>query len=301
MIIINKSSRITYLKRNFGLESNKIQIDDSNTEYLYKKNQWHRISGRKFKIRDKGYGKHGKKNFSKASLYDVIQVFRYPSKKKVFDPEHLLNHLNFRKMDTKIKLPQYIVFNIVIPNYKPAWVKEKTNGTTMMIVSVAEITKDCENRWLNNDKSIVADELLRRFLYCPVTEKKHYENIKRRLKCINYQMNINLKKSPLNFLSANLIEKYNGVPFLIRDSSFFNTHRGFVCIDIDVNKFGYVARNSLWHLNELSTYGIFDICLIVEGDIDSDDSELPENVICAWRQSRTKLFLSSKTFKSLKV
>merc|ERR1712224_677225 len=139
MLNKNKSTEITYLRRISELENKKIQIDEKNIDYLYKKNQWHRLPGEIFKIREKGYGKHGKKNFSKASLYNVVQVFKYPSKKKVLDPEHLLNHLNFRKMDTRVKLPQYLVFNIVIPNYEPSWVKNQINGLTMMIVSVAEI------------------------------------------------------------------------------------------------------------------------------------------------------------------
>merc|ERR1739848_899939 len=111
-------------------------------------------------------------------------------------------------------------------------------------------TKESKNRWLAG-KPTEAERLLSNFLYDPENTSAD-EPIRRRLKCINRLSN----KQSFNLLLGPLVRKYNGIPFLIRDSSSFSldteknksgqTMKRWAIVNVDINKFGKLAKKSLW-------------------------------------------------------
>ena len=131
--------------------------------------------------------------------------------------------------------------------------------------------------------------LLHRFVTAendPETGDRHF--IRDRFKGIARISNLdaaNIATAP-----RKLIQTYNSTPFLIRTTStFYNDPKGenrYFEVDVDVHRFGYLARLGLSGVRERIKDVVFDWAFVIEGHT---DEELPENILSAARLSQLEM------------
>ena len=134
-----------------------------------------------------------------------------------------------------------------------------------------------------------AIRLLHRFVTAendPETGERHF--IRDRFKGIARISNLdaaNIATAP-----RKLIQTYNSTPFLIRTTStFYNDPKGqnrYFEVDVDVHRFGYLARLGLSGVRERIKDVVFDWAFVIEGHT---DEELPENILSAARLSQLEM------------
>merc|ERR1712038_1864490 len=137
-----------------------------------------------------------------------------------------------------------------------------TVGPCSNTTIICELSKESKDRWLKK-KPTEAERLLSNFLYDPENTSAD-ASIRRRLKCINRLSN----QQTFNLLLGPLVRKYNGVPFLIRDSSSFaldtektkggQTMKRWAIVNVDINKFGKLAKKSLWGVRGHAKTSVMD-------------------------------------------
>jgi len=269
---------------------------------------WHNLPGELFRVRQKDYfqqKENGKednvdgKGPSGSCIYETLEIVKHRSNDS---PDLLTEKMLFENFDlnfndklyvhNKIKLPQYLIINVSVPIFNGVslsftGISNNTKGPCCNVTCICELSELTRKRFLDG-KTTEADRLLSNFLYDPKNTTADAP-INRRLKCINRLSN----KQEFTYGLNTLIHKYNGVPFLIRDSTSFVTDsspkRRWAIVNVNVNCFGRIAKKGLWSVRGHAKSSVMDICMVVEGDGNNND-ELPENVIVAWRLSHFNVF-----------
>jgi len=258
----------------------------------YKVNDWHNLTGTEFEVRQKDYneekakGETGKKP-SGPVMYRVLECCMYYSDNANIDPRENLTLPENPNFPAKCKLPEYLIINVCVPNYKPGIFGNQTEGPSTMLMAVCKISEDCLNRWVN-DKPSEADRLLYRFLYNPTPPEGNY-NVRRRLKCIVRMVNFKAQIIEFGWGLEQVVARYNGTPFLLRDSTRFYEGKNYMVVTADANHFGRLAKNSLWSCRPYTKHAVNDVCMIIEGAGDDND-ELEENCVVAFRVSKVPFF-----------
>jgi len=279
---------LTILKHVPEFESKKLEVDPDLVN-KHGEHEWHNIPAETFDVRWLNYGENREKKASKKSMYEVQEICMYETPKKVLDCRKLLKLPPVEK-NPKCKLPHYLIFNVVLPTYQPGLWSNLADGSAQHFIVVCTVDPEVVQRYEDEKKEpLSAEKLFERFLYKPGPPVENYSNVRRRLKCINRMSNFNPDKSQFNWAMTNMIKSYNGTPFLIRDSSSFYIEDNFAVVTVDINIFGRLAKNSLWQVRQSVELCVMDICLFVEGD-GKDNDELPENILCAFRCSKSKVF-----------
>ena len=146
-------------------------------------------------------------------------------------------------------------------------------------------TDDKVAKWAADDDTDLppALRLLHRFVTAdsdPHTGDKHF--LRDRFKGI--ARIANLDEANIATAPRKLIQTYNSTPFLIRTTStFYNDptgHNAYFEVDVDVHRFGYLARLGLSGVRERIKDVVFDWAFVIEGHT---DDELPENILSAAR------------------
>ena len=146
-------------------------------------------------------------------------------------------------------------------------------------------TEDKTSRWAHDDDTDLppALRLLHRFVTADSdahTGEKHF--LRDRFKGI--ARIANLDEAQIATAPRKLIQTYNSTPFLIRTTStFYNDPSGqnqYFEVDVDVHRFGYLARLGLSGVRERIKDVVFDWAFVIEGHT---DDELPENILSAAR------------------
>lgn len=258
----------------------------------YKIWDWHNLTGTEFEVRQKDYniqksrGNTGKA-LSNLSNYRVENIIHYFGKTANTDPSQNLDLPVNDDFPEACKLPEYLVLNICVPHYEPGFVRNETVGPTTMLLAICKISDECVKRWVDGTPN-EADKLLRRFLYNPTPPEGNY-NVRRRLKCVVKMANMGCEAIKFGYLLDGIVKKYNGTPFLLRESTSFVTGPNYMVVSVDANLFGRLAKNSLWQCRPFTVHAVCDVCMIIEGDGDLND-ELPENVVIALRMAKAPFF-----------
>ena len=152
-------------------------------------------------------------------------------------------------------------------------------------------TEEKMAQWADDDDSDLppAIRLLHRFVTADSdveTGERHF--LRDRFKGI--ARIANLEAANIATAPRKLIATYNSTPFLIRTTStFFNDaarlNRYFE-VDVDVHRFGYLARLGLSGVRERVKDVVFDWAFVIEGHT---DDELPENILSAARLSKLEM------------
>lgn len=151
-------------------------------------------------------------------------------------------------------------------------------------------TEEAMSQWANVDDQDLSPalRLLHRFVTANAaagTDANARHFILDRLKGIARIMN--LEDANIATAPKKLIQTYNSTPFLIRTTStFFNDPSGqnkYFEVDVDLHRFGYLARVGLMGVRERIRDVVFDWAFVIEGHT---DEELPENILSAARLSK---------------
>lgn len=220
-------------------------------------------------------------------MYRILKVCLYFSDKANIDPRENLDLPENPDFPEKCQLPEYLIINVCVPHYEPGLLSNTTEGPSTMLMALCKITDECRDRWVN-DKPSEADKLLVRFLYKPTPPEGNY-NLRRRLKCIVRMANFGAKIIDFGWTLEQVVSRYNGTPFLLRDSTRFSEGPNFVNVTADANHFGRLAKNSLWSCRPYTLHAVNDVCMIIEGD-GEDNDELEENVVVAFRVAKLPFF-----------
>lgn len=87
--------------------------------------------------------------------------------------------------------------------------------------------------------------------------------LSKRLKAIT-QIN-NIDECEFNTVTRQLAKKYNGTPFLIRDTATYEITEDYININIDVHRFSYLARTGLHGCKDTLRSMSFDMALVIQG------------------------------------
>jgi len=277
---------LTVFKRIPEYEKKNLEKDPDNVN-KHAEHEWHNIPAETFDVRWLDYGTNKEKKPSKKSLYEAVEICMYELPKKNLDCRKLLK-LPPVKKNPKCELPYYLIFNVVMPTYEPGLWSNLQDGTAQHFIIICTLNSEVIKRY-EEGNNLPAEKLLERFLYKPGPPVENYSNVRRRLKCINRMSNFNPDTSNFSWAMTNMVKTYNGTPFLIRDSSSFIIEDDYAVVTVDVNKFGRLAKNSLWQVRSCVYQSVMDICLFLEGHGDKNE-ELPENILVAFRISKCKIF-----------
>jgi len=104
------------------------------------------------------------------------------------------------------------------------------------------------------------------------------------LKCIARVVNTTEAMESYGRITGLLVSKYNGTPFLARDSPSFTYVPGkYFEIDLDAHLFGPMAKRGLASMKDYIEKIIFDFGFVIEG---RTNEENPEQILAAIRVSK---------------
>lgn len=264
----------------------KITYDAEEITRKYNMFDFHNMPGSDFPARQKDCsylrsgGESGKAP-SLDSIYDIVTAVHYFNDEAVLDPSEYLDIPEDPTFPKGCKLPQYLIVNVCVPHYQPSILRNITQGPSSIFIMVSKLSDACRKRYEAGEPS-EADRLLERFLYRPEPPVGNY-NVRRRLKCIVKMANYGCEAVQFGRVMNQIVSRYNGTPFLLRDStSFYELGPNCMICTADANLFGRLAKNSLWKCRSYSMNAILDCCCIIEADQELND-ELPENTFLSWR------------------
>lgn len=175
------------------------------------------------------------------------------------------------------KIPPVVIFNVMVPNYSPPYWNDKDDGDGFSIIIFAELT-DESRELIEKGELTPSLRLFRNFVNAAPdsTYRKCLKGICRIM---------NNKSASYGMVAQALVSRYNSTPFLCRTSTTFYLKEGhFFEIEIDSHRFGKVARQGLAHVRDYLSSVVFDFGFVIEG---RPDAELPEQMLCAARISKT--------------
>jgi len=248
---------------------------------------WHNIEAKHCRVRQKNYAalkakSEPGKGPSLEQMYDVVYVTTFREEKKVFDPVDKLNLPYDKQWDPKIKLPQFLVWNVIVPIFEPSMVWNVDDGKTCHVLIVTQLREDAKQRWLSGNLR-EGDQLLYNYLYEPNDKAEDDQfNLRHRLKiapeCVSYDPDDNdfgvFMQVPMN--------TYNGTYVILKKSPSWYIRDKFCLINIDLNIFGKFTKKCMWSTSDRGKYEIADFSMLIEGHA-KDNSELPELCICSLR------------------
>merc|ERR1719419_476510 len=105
------------------------------------------------------------------------------------------------------------------------------------------------------------------------------------LKCIARIINTTEAVESFGHIPGLLVSKYNGTPFLARDStSFYCVREKYFAIDLDVHLFGKIARQGLGYVKDSIEKLVYDFAFVIEG---RRERYYPEQILATVRVSKT--------------
>jgi len=290
-LVKKANSEALVLNERLDLEESPLSDPEEITTH-YQVHDWHNLTGTEFDVRQKDYNKKKAnsetgKDKSGPVMYRVLKTCLYFGDNANIDPRENLDLPEDPDFPKKCELPEYLIINVCVPHYEPGLLSNTTDGPSTMLMAVCKITDECRQRWVD-DKPSEADRLLVRFLYKPSPPEGNY-NVRRRLKCIVKMANFGAKIINFGWTLDQVVQRYNGTPFLLRDSTCFFEGPNYVVVTADANHFGRLAKNSLWSCRPFTLNAVNDVCMMIEGDGDDND-ELSENVVIAFRLAKLPFF-----------
>jgi len=260
----------------------KLHMDEKSVLRECVPESWSNGDGSTFNVRrGPNYKENGIKAPSAGSLYEIFAYDGWSTK------ERKINNISrFYKMPTrppvpeKYDIPPVLLINVLIPDYSPPlWGKPKTDGKGYSMVFFGELSAK-SREFLNSDKLTPALRLFQEFIRGGKSSK--YGD---RLKCIARILNCDEAAKSYGRVASLLVTKYNGTPFLARDSPTFKYVRGkYFSIDLDAHLFGKMAKSGLNSIKDYMNKVVFDFGFVIEG---RGDDENPEQILACIRVSKT--------------
>jgi len=243
---------------------------------------WSNGDGSSFYVRlGPNYIKTGIKAPSSGSIYEIFAFDGWCTKnKKINDISRFYNMTTRPPVPDVYDIPPVLMINVLIPNYKPPLMgKLKTNGKGYSMVFFGELSVKSREQ-INEGKLTPALRLFQEFVRGG--KSSVYGD---RLKCIARILNTNEASKSYGRVTKLLVSKYNGTPFLARDSPTFKYVSGkYFSIDLDAHLFGRSAKTGLSAIKDYMNKVVFDFGFVIEG---RTDDENPEQILASIRVSKT--------------
>lgn len=246
----------------------------------FTENTWYELQAQSIQVRvGPDYKKNNKKSPSASPIYDVAFVDVYTCKTKVSRIGRKVTLPASLQSRGDLPLPPCILLNMMIPAYapkNPVWGKEQFDGDGQSVVFYLALSEGAAAELERDPKEwSPALRLLKRFVSGDATPT---------LKGI---MRVcNLKECDLAAPTRKLCKEYNGTPFLMKNTTTVDSQPGYFEIDVDVHRWGYMARMGLHGVNKNIQDLVFDMCFVIQGDA---DDELPERLLSCARIAHVQL------------
>jgi len=242
---------------------------------------WSNADGTSFNVRlGPDYKTTGIKAPSHDSLYNIFAFDAYcTKKKKIHHISRFYNMPTRPPVSEKYDIPPVLLINILVPDYEPSmWGVGPTDGKGYSMVFFAELSKS-SRELLREGKLTPALKLFQAFIQGG-KKGKHNDC----LKCIARIVNQDEATLSYGMMVSMLVARYNGTPFLARDSpSFFYVPGKYFEIDLDAHVFGKLARKGLASLKDYIDKVIYDFGFVIEGRCDEEN---PEQMLASIRVSK---------------
>jgi len=242
---------------------------------------WSNVDGTSFNVRlGPNYKTNGTKAPSKCSVYDIFAFDVYSTEEKKINNISRFYDMPIRDpIAEDYDIPPVLLINILIPDYAPPlWGAGPHDGRGYSMVFFGELTES-SRQVLRSGNLSPALKLFQSFVRGG-RDGKHGDC----LKCIARVINTAEAMKSYGRITGLLISKYNGTPFLARDSpSFIYAPGKYFEIDLDAHLFGLMAKRGLYSMKDYIEEVIFDFGFLVEG---RTNEENPEQILAAIRVSK---------------
>jgi len=243
---------------------------------------WSNGEGASFNVRlGPNYKTTGIKAPSFGSIYDIFAFDGYKtSKKKIKDITRFYKIPSRPIVSGEYDIPPVLIINVLVPNYSPTFVgKVSSDGEGYSMVFFAELNELSKTQ-ISSGQLTPALRLFQEFVRGGKSSK--YGD---RLKCIARILNTKEASKSYGRVAKALVSKYNGTPFLARDSTSFKYVPGqYLSIDLDAHLFGKMAKKGLSKIKDYINKVVFDFGFVIEG---RSDEENPEQILASIRVSKT--------------
>jgi len=243
---------------------------------------WSNGDGTTFNVRlGPDYKTTGIKAPSNEALYKIFAFDAYCTKEKKINNISRFYDMPVRPpASDKYEIPPVLLINVLVPDYEPPlWGAGPTDGKGYSMVFFGELSKS-SRELLRKGKLSPALKLFEAFIRGG-KKGKHGDC----LKCIARIVNPEEATNSYGMITGLLVSRYNGTPFLARDSpSFYYVPGKYFAIDLDAHLFGKVARKGLGAVKDYIEKVIFDFAFVIEG---RSDEENPEQILASIRVSKT--------------
>jgi len=264
-----------------NLPLEKLHLDEEYALKTCTPGTWSNGDGTSFNVRSgSNYKTTGIKVPSNDSVYDIFAVDVYCTEEKKIN-----NISRFYDMPTRTPIakeydiPPVLLINVLIPDYTPPfWGAGPDDGRGYSMVFFGELSES-SRKVLRSGNLSPSLKLFQSFVRGG-KKGKHGDC----LKCIARIINTNEAMKSYGRITGLLISKYNGTPFLARDSpSFIYVPGKYFEIDLDAHLFGLMAKRGLASMKDYIEKVIFDFGFLIEG---RTNEENPEQILAAIRVSK---------------
>jgi hypothetical protein len=256
---------------------------------------WLPLDAQAFQVRkDPDYPLTGVKSPSKPALYSVFACDLVHCGEKIEDPgsfvhwERLLDKtFHGQNVNSPLfrNLPRIVMMNYIFPAFPPNMLSNALDGESFSLITYAELNVDELSSEVEQSGDFVGRAAVERWIGCTFRNemralRSHDDN---GAKVIVKGTNL----SEINFGSfvSYLLDRYNGQPFLLKESHTIYKNKipgtqdhEYLVINVDMHKFRLLARQGLWGMRETIQKCEADVGVTIEA---REFDEFPERILFA--------------------
>eukprot|EP00658_Telonema_sp_P-2_P015566 TRINITY_DN16001_c0_g1_i3.p1 TRINITY_DN16001_c0_g1~~TRINITY_DN16001_c0_g1_i3.p1 ORF type:complete len:377 (+),score=86.72 TRINITY_DN16001_c0_g1_i3:2-1132(+) len=234
--------------------------------------------GEHFKLRvGPNYGKHGKKDNSRESLYSIVAM-------DILRSDHPKNNvaakMRLPKVDLKVN-SQYVtpilVVNLQLPLHAPAVFGGKNiDGPCIQMVATMVLKEKFARQWDNLDKALPAVRQLEEYMKIAPEEKGDGD------KGSSYRWRwkfIGLSHTGVPWA----LKRFNGKPALITQDGRLHRGDGYIEMDINIADWCMTARRALYLSLSTVPERVLSLAHVIEA---REDEHMPEQTLCCMNLNR---------------
>ncbi|KAL3525981.1 hypothetical protein ACH5RR_014353 [Cinchona calisaya] len=237
---------------------------------------WSEVAPNTFRVRGHSFMRDKKKEYAPnyAAFYPFgVDVFLSPRK-----IDHIARFVELPSIDSTGEIPPILVVNLQVPLYPATIFQNEYDGEGMSIVFYFKLSenysKELPVQFQENIRRIIDDEV-EKIKSFPLDTNAPFRE---RLKILGRVVNI--EDVNLGAAEKKLMNTYNEKPVLSRPQHEFYLGENYFEIDLNIHRFGYIARKGFEAFHDRLKHCVFDFGLTIQGHKAED---LPECMLCCIR------------------